>query len=172
MKKFKSIVLAITLVLSTCLIGCGKEPVKVDLTGENIEDYFIFDVSLEDVDISPTMGLFSAEYTTSANMNVSAKLKKDVAVEDVVIEGYITTSGLCWAGRNWAFKLQVDKDGEATTVERLEPLKNQVGGSSIMKPDYPEIFTVHPDLEEGEYLVDDDNIVITSVTGCVYEEQE
>ncbi|SEI81692.1 hypothetical protein SAMN02910453_1394 [Lachnospiraceae bacterium A10] len=173
MKKIKGIIITITLTICLCMTGCAKEPEKIELTGDNLEEYFILDASVDNVDIHKVTGLVSAEWAATADLNATAKLKKDVDVEDVVIEGYITTTGLCWTNQKFSFKLQVDKDGYGEASERMEPLSDNIGESSLLKPDYPSIKTISNDqLSEGESLAMDGNIVITSVSGYIYESEE
>lgn len=165
-----AIAIIITLVLT--LVWNNNKVTEVKLTGDNLEEYFIIDASVEDVDIGATSGLFSIEYTGTATLNVSARLKEDVDFENVVIEGCVYLDGMCWLGTPYTFKLQLDKDGNAEITQHIDANEGEVGNSSLLKPEYPKLSASVTELyaNDNDYvsLAMDGQVVITSISGSVY----
>lgn len=164
MKKIISLVLITAMCI--LIVGCGKkEPVKVELTSKNLEDYIILNVQLDDTDIKTKSSILGTEYKGTAKLKATAKLKKDVKTEDVVIEGLVTPHGLVWSGEKYEFKLELDKNGEAEYSKDIET------PYSILKPEETPSLTKYVDeVEEGQFLAADDKALITSLTGSVYED--
>lgn len=114
MKKIVGMCIIVLSILT--LTGCGKEkePVAVKLNEDNFSDYFILDVQLKNYKREEQTDLISRyEYRGSADLVATVRPKKDVTIEDVVINGKIITSGMTWAGNVYQFTLELDKDGKA-----------------------------------------------------------
>ena len=169
MKKIFLVILSLCLIIS--MVGCGqsekieqKEPTEIQLTKENFDEYIILNVNIKDFEIDYSTGLFTSyEYTGIANLEVEARLKKDVKVNNVKISGRISTTGKCWAMKNFDFSLQLDKNGEGD-------ISNQIttGDSSLLKPDRPTLFKFYNYSPSGnEFLINDDEVLITSLEGTV-----
>lgn len=163
-----AIAIIITLVLT--LVWNNNKVTEVKLTGDNLEEYFIIDASVEDVDIGSTSGLFSTEYTGTATLNVSARLKEDVDIENVVIEGCVYLDGRCWLGTPYTFKLQLDKNGNAEITQHIDANEDEIGNSSLLRPEYPKLSATATKLYANDYvsLAMDGQVVITSISGSVY----
>lgn len=160
------ILLAIGIVTLT-LTGCGKkEPVKIELTKDNFENYIILDVQLTDFEEESKQGLFTSyEYRGAANLVAKARLKKDVEIEDVVIEGKIMTSGLTWALNTYDFTLKLDKNGEADFSKKITS-----GNYGLTAPQEPSISSYFDyELKDGEFFLENNTILITSISGNVYD---
>ena len=175
MKKVVRFLLMITILFT--ITGCGeksKETVKIELNANNFSDYIILNVQLEDYERETTTGLITTyEYRGAATLKATTSLKKEVKVEDIVIKGKITTSGMCWNYLEFDFELILDKDGKAEFSKRIN-----TGKYGLMSPEEPSLSKfysnyINPyELKEGEFYADDNEyILITSVTGSVYEEQ-
>lgn len=166
---------AVLILVITCgilaLTGCGKkEPVEVELNAKNFNDYIILNVQLEDYEKESERGLFTTyEYRGAATLKATARLKKDVEVEDVVIQGKITPSGMCWNFLEFDFELILDKDGRAEFSKRIN-----TGNFGLMSPDEPKLSKFYNyELKENEFYADEEEyILITSLSGSVYEEQK
>lgn len=168
LKKLFNLMLTVTLVIA--VTGCGKkEPVKVELTGENFNDYIILNVQLEDYERETTKGLFTTyEYRGAATLKATTSLKKDVKVEDIVIKGKITPYGTCWNFLEFDFELKLDKDGKAEFTKRIN-----TGKYGLTSPEEPSLSKFYDyKLKENEFYADEEEyILITSISGSVYEEQ-
>lgn len=121
-------------------------------------------MQFDDADTKTKNSLFGTEYKGTATLKATAKLKKDVDVENVVIEGLVSPSGMLWAGETYTFKLELDKNGEAEYSKDVET------DYSILKPEEQPILGGYFDkVKDGQFLIDD-KILITSLSGSVYEE--
>lgn len=186
MKKVFLVILSMCLIIS--MVGCGqtekiekiekiekvekveqKEPIEIQLTKENFDEYIILNVNINDFEIDSSRGVSyllgydSYEYTGIANLEVEARLKKDVKVNNVKISGRISTTGMCWAMKNFDFSLQLDKNGEGD-------ISNQIttGDSSLVKPDRPTLFKFYNYSPSGnEFLINNDEVLITSLEGTI-----
>ena len=146
------------------LTGCKKEPVKVDLTADNFSKYIILNVQFDNADTKTKKGLLGTEYKGTATLKATAKLKKDVNVEDVVIEGLVSPSGMLWSSETYRFKLELDKNGEAEYSKDVET------DYSILKPEeQPILGKYYNKVEDGQFLAVDGKVLITSLSGSVYD---
>lgn len=146
------------------LTGCKKEPVKVDLTADNFSKYIILNVQFDNADTKTKRGLLGTEYKGTATLKATAKLKKDVNIEDVVIEGLVSPSGMLWASETYKFKLELDKNGEAEYSKDVET------DYSILKPEEKPLLGIYTgNVEEGQFLTMDNKVLITSLSGSVYD---
>lgn len=160
----KLLVLLLVGITTLTLTGCGKkEPVKVELSSDNFSDYIILDVQFEDADSKSKKGILGTEYKGTATLKATARLKKDVQVENVVIEGRIRTSGQLWSGNEYTFKLELDKNGEANYSKQVD-----TGGYTFaIKPEeQPIIYDLDLDPDEDEFIYDK---YIIKVNGNVYD---
>lgn len=159
-------------ILTITLTGCGssekaKEPVKVELNAENFNDYIILNVQLEDYEKESKSGLFTTyEYRGASTLKATTSLKRDVKVEDIVIKGRIRTYGMCWSSLEFDFELVLDKDGKAEFSKRIN-----TGSYGLMSPEEPTLSKFYEyELKENEFYADDNEyILITSITGSIYE---
>ena len=91
----------------------GNETNSIDINfsavADKTDDNTVKLISKYLAGVSPTS---KNEYTGIANLEVEARLKKDVKVNNVKISGRISTTGMCWAMKNFDFSLQLDKNGE------------------------------------------------------------
>jgi hypothetical protein len=163
MKKVFCILLAFIVMFA--ISGCGKKE-KIELTSENMRDYIILDVQLDDYEKESKDGLFITNYRGTATLNATAKLKKNVDVEDVVIKCKITTSGSAWALNVYEFTLELDKNGEATYSKEITS-----GNYGITPPDEPSISRFYSyELQDGEFFYnEEEKILITEISGSVYD---
>lgn len=167
-RKILGLLLAAFVVIA--LVGCGKkEPAKVELTDKNFNDYIILNVQFDDADSKSRVGILGPEYKGTATIKATAKLKKDVTVEDVIIEGKVAPSGMLWSGNEYTFKLELDKDGEAEYSKDID-----TGDYTVMlKPDeQPILCKYSSSLEDGQFLINDDKVVVTSLSGSVYIQED
>ena len=149
----KAIIFLIIGLLALCIIGIFifqilSKPKIIELNKDNFQDYIIFNLSLDDFEIENGSGLY-AWFKGTAKLNVSAKLKKDVEVDNVVINGRIHLNGLCWAGNNYTFTLELDKNGEAEISKEIT-----TGEAGILKPDEPILLSSEYYLQDGEFILE------------------
>ncbi len=100
-------------------------------------------------------------------MIVKARLKKDVQVENIILEGKVSPMGLGWNTEIYPFKLVLDKNGDAD-------ITNQIFTDYIplLSPDMPETSKFSDyELIDNEFFINDETVVITSITGSVFEEK-
>lgn len=163
MKKILSLLLVLVTIIT--ITGCGKkEPVKVDLTSDNFNDYIILNVQFDNADTKTKSSIMGREYKGTATLKATAKLKKDVDVENIVIEGSVSPSGMLWASEEYTFKLELDKNGEAEYSKDVET------DYSILKPEEKPLLGMYTGkVKEGQFLAMDDKVLITSLTGSVYD---
>ena len=162
MKKIFSLLLVVFAILAVA--GCKKEPVKVDLTSENFNDYIILNVQFDNANTKTSSTILGTQYKGTATLKATAKLKKDVDTENVVIEGKVSPAGMLWASEEYTFKLELDKNGEAEYSEDVET------AYSILKPEEkPILGKYYGKVEDGQFLVFDEKVVITSLSGSVYD---
>lgn len=152
--KNKKIVVLVGIIFFIAIIGVvfylifsKNTPKTIELNSENFEDYFIFDVSIDDFNVQKSGGLFSS-YKGTAKLNASAKLKKDVKLENVTVNGKIITSGLCWAGNVYSFTLDFDKDGKAEYSKTIT-----TGDAGMLYPEEPKLLTID-DVSDGEFILE------------------
>lgn len=151
------------------IVNITKEPVKVELTKYNFADYIIIDTNYNNfsVDTIPDPFINIYKHRGIADLIVKARLKKDVQVENIIIEGKVSPTGFGWASKIYPFKLVLDKNGEADTT-------NQIFTDYIplVLPEMPEISKFFDyELIDNEFFINDETVVITSITGSVFEEQ-
>lgn len=109
-------------------------------------------------------GLYSW-YKGTAKLNASARLKKDVKVDNVRINGRVITDGLCWASKIFEFTLELDKDGKAEYSKLIS-----TGEAGMLKPDEPKIyyntFVEQNEKRENEFCIKN---ALLQVSGNVIE---
>lgn len=158
---------SLIIILIIILSGCQKkEPSKIELNEENFNDYIILDVDVTDFEKDTKMGLVTRyEYQGVANLKATARLRKDVNIENVIIKGKITTTGMCWSLKEYEFTLELDKNGEANYSKQIT-----TGEYGLLIPDKPSLSQFYfYELKDGEFFLNDNKIVITSINGNVYE---
>lgn len=168
MKKLLCVLLIVIALVG--ITGCGetkKEPTKVTLTSENFSDYIILNVQFDDAETRTSSGILGTEYKGVAKLNASARLKKDVKVENVVITGKVKTAGMLWSSKEFSFKLEMDKYGNATYSKDVE-----TDYSSFLKPEERPLKGefYNYELQDGEFYLDNKYILITSLSGSIIEE--
>ena len=155
------IILAIISITSIIIVANKKnEPKIIELGSENFEEYIILDVNIEDFNVEQGRGLYSW-YKGVAKLKATAKLKKDVQVDGVIIKGRIGTSGLCWASKTYDFILELDKNGEAEYSKQIT-----TGDAGMLYPDEPSICTSLYEANENEFLIKNAYI---EVSGSIIE---
>lgn len=166
MRKILSFLL-VTLVLFS-ITGCGnkvEEPVKIELAKDNFETYFTVDAQLSDFNSKLKSSIGLKSYEGYANLKVVVSPKKEIKAENVVIKGKVILGSLCWAGNKEYFEISLKLNGEA------EYPKNITSGTcSMWQPENPTIsrfYDYKP--QENEFLVNDEKILITSITGNIFE---
>lgn len=161
---------AVLILVITCgilaLTGCGKkEPVKVELTKDNFEDYFSVSAQVSDFTTEEKKTIIGSDYIGYANLKVNVSPKKEITTEDVVISGQVTYTGLCWASNYDSFEVTINKDGEGETIKSISTT------CPSMLPENPEISRYFDNYEpkDGAFFMNDRKILIYSLTGNVYE---
>ena len=172
MKKVVSLLLAFVMCTSLCACkafndgfnaGLNSAPRKsVTITEENFKDYFILDVAVENFEIDKKPGISITQHRGVADLVATARLKKDVEFEDLVIEVSVLTSGMLWTGNRYTLQLQFDKDGYAE--EKLNIMTDYNG----LEPDRPELYPASKlsTLEDGAFEYENATI---KVLGTIYE---
>ena len=160
MKKVLSLLLALVMCVSLCACGASGNPVTI--TEENFEDYFILDVSVENFEIDKKPGISVTQNRGVADLVATARLKKDVAYENLVIEVSVLTSGMLWTGNRYTLKLQFDKNGYAE--EKLEIMTDYNG----LEPARPELYPASKlsTLEPGAFEYENATV---KVLGTIYD---
>ena len=172
MKKALSLFLVFAMCISLCackafndgfnagLSSVSKKPVTI--TADNFGDYFILDVDVENFEVDEKPGISMRQYRGVADLVATARLKKDVDVEDLVIDVSVLLSGMLWTGSRYTLQLQFDKDGYAE--EKLEIMTEYNG----LEPDRPELYPASKlsTLKEGEFEYENATI---KVSGTIYE---
>ena len=172
MKKALSLLVVLVMCLSLCACkafndgfnaGLNRTSRKsVTITEDNFEDYFILDVAVENFEIDEKPGISVTQNRGVADLVATARLKKDVEYEDLVIEVSVLTSGMLWTGNRYTLQLQFDKDGYAE--EKLEIMTEYNG----LEPDRPELYPASKlsTLEAGAFEYENATI---KVLGTIYE---
>ena len=168
MKKKKIIIISIicitiaiiAIISITIVFNKKNEPKVIELGSDNFEEYIILDVNIGDFNVEQGRGLYSW-YKGVAKLKATARLKKDVQINEVVIKGRIGTSGLCWASKSYDFILELDKNGEAEYSKQIT-----TGDAGMLYPDEPSICTYLYEANENEFLVKNAYI---EVSGSVIE---
>lgn len=164
MKKVFFILTIICAALS--LTGCGtKEPIKVELTKDNFEDYFSVSAQVSDFTTEEKKTIIGSDYIGYANLKVNISPKKEITTEDVVISGQVTYTGLCWASNYDSFEVTINKDGEGETIKSITTT------CPTWRPENPEISRYFDNFEPkaGAFLMSDKKILILSISGSIYE---
>ena len=138
----------------------ASKPKIIELTSENFAEYIIFDVDISNFQVENGRGLFTT-YKGTAQLTATARLKKDVEINNVVINARVVTSGLCWAGNEYKFTLELDKNGEAEYSRRIT-----TGDAGILYPDEPKFHTLEMDKLENEFIHKN---IFLEVSGSVVE---
>ena len=169
MKKVVSFLLMIAVLFT--ITGCGgktKEPVKVELTSENFAEYFSISAQVSDFTVDENNTILGKDYIGYANLKIVVNPKKEFKTEDVSIGGKVTISGLCWSsGIDPYFEVTLDMNGKAEYTNTIS-----TGTCPFLRPETPNVSKFYEyELIENEFFTSDDRILITSLTGSVYEEQ-
>lgn len=170
MKKILSVLFIA--ILAITLTGCGsseksKEPVKIELTKDNFETYFTVDANLSDFSSQLKSSIGIKSYEGYANLKVTITPKKEIKTENVVVKGKITLGSLCWAGNKEYFDMTLKLNGEAEYTRNITS-----GNCSMWQPENPTISRFYEyEPKDDEFLVNEDKILITSISGSIYEEQ-
>lgn len=150
----KRICLLCCFALSCALLsGCSttqKEPVP--LTSENFEDYIILDVTLDNFETETKPGAFGTEYRGVAQLTATARLRKDVDVDNVTIKGKVETNGDLWYLNYYEFTLDLDKNGEAEDSQTIYSGEY----TAFIRPEAPTITPANLNsipLTEDEFIV-------------------
>lgn len=188
MKNFSILSCCFMIVCCLCLSSCSsssstefsgeesivKEPTAITLNADNFNDYIILDVKIEDFEKETKMGLIGPEYRGSAELSASASLRKDVAVDNVVIQARIVTEGFGWDYNIYSFTLELNKDGEAEYSAAIDSGDYM----AVLSPEAPSIMKTSMidnglaiTLDENEFItsVDNDAGVAIQVSGTIYE---
>ena len=150
----KRLIVIILVILFLIIIGISAfifykvltKPKIIELTNENFNDYIIFNIDISNFEVEKGRGLY-AWYKGTAQLNASAKLKKDVEIDNVVINVRTVTSGLCWAGNQYEFVLELDKNGEAEYSKEIS-----TGDAGMLYPDEPNFHILEVDKLENEFI--------------------
>lgn len=137
-----------------------NKPKVIELTSENFNDYIIFDVNLSNFQVENGGGLYSW-YKGTAQLTATARLRKDVEINNIIINGRMVPSGLCWAGNEYEFVLELDKNGEAEYSTQIT-----TGDAGMLYPDEPILSALEIDKKENEFIYKD---VFLVVSGSVTE---
>lgn len=166
MKRFLTL-LGIGVILIS-LTGCGKKEEPIALNKDNFEDYIILEVKQPDFEKEQQRGLISTyEYRGTAQLVATARLKKDVKTENVIIKEKIVTSRMAWAGNVYEFTLELDKDGKAEYSQKINS-----GKFTLVSPDEPsyfgnlDTFKVYTEVKDDDFVYKD---VLLNVSGTIYE---
>lgn len=161
------------IILNACSANTSEaisEPVAVTLDSSNFSDYIVLDVKLEDIEQEERRGLLGLEYRGSAQLTAEASLRKDVQVDNVVIEGRIVTWGMLWNYNIYNFTLELNKDGEAEYSNTIYS-----GEYNLFSPENPTLMNADEmqrslELNENEFITEvDDGAVAIQVSGTIYE---
>lgn len=150
------------------MTGCGseKEPVKVKLTSENFSEYFSISAQASDFTVDEKSSILGTDYIGYANLKIVVNPKKEFKTEDVSIGGKVTISGMCWSGEiDPYFEVVLDMNGKAEYMETIT-----TGTCPLFRPDTPTVSKFYEyELKENEFFTSDDRILITSLSGSIYE---
>lgn len=167
MKRIVS-VLFITIMI-VAITGCGKkEPVKIDLTGENFSEYFSVSAQVSDFTVDEKSSILGKDYFGYANLKIVVNPKKEFKAEDVSINGRVKISGLCWSGGiNPYFDVVLDMNGKAEYTDTIT-----TGSCPLFRPETPSVSKFYDyEPKENEFFINEDKVLITSLSGSVYLEQ-
>ena len=143
---FSVISIAILILAIVGIFICmNKEPKIIEISSQNFEEYIIFNASLEDFNVEKGRGLYAWNKGT-AKLIASAKLRKDVEANNIIITGRAILDGLCWAGKIYNFTLELDKNGEAEYSSQIT-----TGEGGMLYPDKPTFFTID-EPNENEFI--------------------
>lgn len=162
----KRVILLVIICGILALTGCGKkEPVKVELTKDNFEDYFSVSAQVSDFTTEEKETIIGTDYIGHANLKINVNSKKEITAENVVISGQVTYTGLCWASNYDSFEVTINKDGEGETIKSITTT------CPTWRPENPEISRYFDNFEPkaGAFLMSDKKILIISLTGSIYE---
>lgn len=166
MKRVVSFLLVVVALFT--LTACGsqsKEPAKIELTKDNFENYFLVDASISDFSSQLKSSFGVKSYEGYANLKVTVIPKKEVKIEDVTIKGKVTLSGTCWTGNKASFDITLKLNGEAEYTKDISS-----GTCSMWQPENPTISRFYNyESVENEFLVNDEKILITSISGSIYK---
>lgn len=167
LKKFFNLISIVILIIA--ITGCGKkEPVKVVLTGENFSEYFSVSTQVSDFTVDEKSDIFGKDYIGYANLKIVVNPKKEFKAEDVSIEGRVKLYGLCWSGGiNPYFDVVLDMNGKGEYIDTIT-----TGNCSLLRPDTPSVSKFYDyEPKENEFFINDDEVLITSLSGSIYLEQ-
>lgn len=173
MKKLLYVLLVVIALVG--VTGCGgkevkKEPVKVELTSENFEEYFTINAQVSDFNVDEKKSILGTDYVGYANLKVTIIPKKSFTTEGVSLVGKVAYTGLCWAGNTDYFSVDVDLNGSGEYQKTVT-----TGACPIFRPETPNIGGFYgkteTDLDDGEFFARDKKFVITKLEGSVIVEQ-
>lgn len=167
LKKFWNLILIVTLVFA--ITGCGKkEPIKIDLTSENFAEYFSVSAQVSDFTVDEKSSILGKDYFGYANLKIVVNPKKEFKAEDVSINGRVKISGLCWSGGiNPYFDVVLDMNGKAEYTDTIT-----TGSCSLLRPETPSVSKFYDyEPKENEFFINEDKVLITSLSGSIYLEQ-
>lgn len=159
------IIIIILLIIGGIILIVNKQietnkPKVIELTSKNFGEYIIFDVDISDFQVEKSAGLLSLLKGT-AQLTATARLKKDVEINNVIITGRVVTSGLCWAGNEYKFTLELDKNGEAEYSKKIT-----TGDAGMLYPDEPKYHTLETGKLENEFIHEN---IFLQVSGSVVD---
>lgn len=141
---------ALTLVL---LSGCrAAQKEVIPLTEENFEEYIILDVTLDNFETETKSGIWGTEYRGVARLTATARLRKDVELDNVTIKGKVETNGDLWYLNYYEFTLDLDKNGEAEDSQTIYSGEY----TAFIRPEAPTITPANLNsipLTEDEFIV-------------------
>ena len=150
------------------MTGCGneKEPVKINLTSENFEEYFSVSAQVSDFNVDEKNSILGKDYIGYANLKIVINPKKEFKTENVAISGKVTISGLCWSGGiDPYFEVNLDMDGKAEYTDTIT-----TGTCPLWRPETPTVSKFYEyELKENEFFTSNEKILITSLSGIIYE---
>lgn len=171
MKKILSVLFIV--ILAITLTGCGsseksKEPLKIELTSENFAEYFSISAQVSDFTVDEKSSILGTDYIGYANLKIVVNPKKEFKTEDVSIGGKVTISGMCWSSSlDPYFEVVLDMNGKAEYTKTIT-----TGTCPFFRPDMPTISKFYQyELKENEFFTSDDSVLITLLSGSIYEEQ-
>lgn len=117
----------------------------IELTKDNFNEYCIFNVSLDDFLISGEP--YVNGYDGCVTLNISTALKKDVVLENGVINGKVILNGFGWAAKVVEFTLELDTKGECRYSQQIKT------NSGMLPPETPTFFILK-ELSHAEPFVE------------------
>lgn len=165
MKKLLCVLLVAIVLLG--ITGCSgetkKEPVKIELTSENFEEYFVMTAQVSNFKQDRQSSMFGTIYDAYADLNIKISPKKRLTTDNVTIKAFVNISGYKWTSKS--FTLTLDVNGNAEYQEMMSVTGQLV---SLDAPRVGMYFS--DDVKEGQFLTQDKKFIIYELSGNVIED--